>query len=132
MDSGGSTLAETLVGTDGVYEFSAVSEGQLRLSVDAQGFRTSTVEGLISRADTGLSQDVRLQVGTSAEQVTVAGSAMTLMTSSATVSNLNNRNLGSGSALGAGAGRTSKTERLTGADGGARPRTLDSGIFAPP
>ena len=103
MDSGGNTIAETATDAGGLYEFASVPPGSLRLSADASGFRTGVVTGILTSPGMGLSQDVRLQVGSSAQEVTVTASPGMVMTDSASLGTAATRNVGSGRALGSGA-----------------------------
>jgi Carboxypeptidase regulatory-like domain len=64
MDAGGNAVAEAVADANGTYEFASLPEGPLRLSVDAPGFSTTVVNGLIASASGGLNQDVRMHLGT--------------------------------------------------------------------
>jgi hypothetical protein len=101
MDANGNSIAETTADSSGVYEFASAPAGALRLSVDAPGFGTAVVNGLLTSPGMGLSQDVRLQAGSNAQQMALTGSPRMIQTDSASVDTARyNRNAGSGSMLG--------------------------------
>jgi hypothetical protein len=101
MDANGNAIAETTADGSGVYEFASVPAGALRLSADAPGFSTSVVNGLLTSPGMGLSQDVRLQVGSASQQVTVNASPGVIEAASFDTAR-SNRNAGSGRMLGSG------------------------------
>jgi len=81
----------------------------------------------------GLSQDVRMQLGTSAQQVSVTASPTMLSTSTASVvTNRNSRNVGNGSALGNEMGAGSKNDRVDRTDKLPKAGVVSGGTFAPP
>jgi hypothetical protein len=101
MDTSGSIVAETTADGNGVYEFTSVPPGRLRLTASSAGFQTTVVDGLNASPGMGLSQDLKLQVGSSAQTVTVQASANNVNTSSSSMA-ATNRNSGSGRNLGSG------------------------------
>jgi hypothetical protein len=85
----GALVGQTLTNGAGEYQFDSLSEGTTRLDFKSLGFRTTTLNGIHPADSTR--RDVTLQVGQSADQVTVNASAP-----------LSGRSLGSGTTLGSG------------------------------
>ncbi len=89
-DSGGDLAAEATT-TAGAYEFYSLADGTYRVQVERAGFRSAVVPAVpVSSLRPGRA-DVRLQVGSVAETVSVTASAPQLQTSAAQVSSLRNR-----------------------------------------
>lgn len=86
-DANGALAGQTQSDANGAYEFPALPEGTMRLEVQSPGFNTANVNGL--NVDGALTRDVRLQVGSASDAVTVSAASV--------------RTLGSGRALGSGA-----------------------------
>jgi len=104
-DSNGSMIGATSTDASGVYSFQSLPEGAVRLQAESQGFQTANVVGLSVATGGHRQQDVKLQVGSVAETVTVAASAPTLQTDvtvMAETANPTSRSLGSGAMLGNG------------------------------
>src|SRR6478752_1942630 len=62
----------------GLYRFDAVDVGEYSLKVTFSGFQTMVRRGLIVEGGATLSQDVRLEVGTTQSVVEVTSAAVTL------------------------------------------------------
>lgn len=99
-DSNGSLIASTRTDGSGRYQFSEVGNGPVRLNVNAQGFHPQVINGVVAPPGQSVSQDVSLQLGSTAQTVNVEASVgkANLETSSALPSA--GRSLGSGAALG--------------------------------
>ena len=124
-DADSRQAGEARTDADGAYGFDALPDGPVRLDVDAMGFRRTTITGVqASMAHPG-HQDVRLEVGSVSESVTVAANAPALQTETAEVSSTGSRNAGSGRALGSGAALGSG--RQVGAFAGPRTGTGSGG-----
>jgi hypothetical protein len=92
----GTLVGQTQTNANGEYGFEALPEGPLRLEISSSGFRNTTVTGVNFSASKPVQQNAMLQVGASAETVTVNAEASTLQTESAA--------LGRSARLGTGAG----------------------------
>lgn len=110
----GALAGETQADSNGFYQFPALPDGNVRLEVQSQGFSTSTLNDVNVSAGQAKQQDVRLQVGSMADSVSVMAGAPPVNPSSATASS---RTTGSGRALGTGAVLGS----ISGGRGGGRP-----------
>jgi hypothetical protein len=95
----GALVGQTQTNANGEYGFESLPEGPLRLEISSSGFRNTTITGVNFSASKPVQQNAMLQVGASAESVTVNASAPILQTESSTLST-DGRNLGSGAALG--------------------------------
>jgi hypothetical protein len=100
VDGNGTTLAETTADANGVYGFTSLPAGRVRLEASAPGFAGSSVNG-IQVGGRQATQDVRMQVGSATEAVTVTADAAMINTSSAQVSRTTT---GSGRMLGGSGG----------------------------
>ena len=89
IDHDTSTIAVT--NNSGLYTFASVHPGRYRIQVDAAGFRIVNVTGLTLNVQDHIEQNVRLQVGSVAESVTVEASAQQVNTTDATVSTVVDR-----------------------------------------
>ena len=89
IDRDTSTSAAT--NNSGLYTFATVRPGRYRMEVDAVGFRIVNVTGLTLNVQDHIEQNVRLQVGSVAESVTVEASAQQVNTTDATVSTVVDR-----------------------------------------
>ena len=72
----------------GVYTFSAVTVGSYRVTVEAPGFTPFKAANVVVSTGTAYNLDVRLQVGTTGEQVEVQAGAMGVQTNDSSVSQL--------------------------------------------
>ena len=69
-------IAKTTESTDsGFYRISELAPGLYKLEVEATGFKTSTVNDMVVSAEQVRGLDVKLEVGTVTQSVTVNGSA---------------------------------------------------------
>jgi hypothetical protein len=97
FDSSGVIVATTNTDGSGAYNLRGLANGQVRLEVSSTGFKTTIFRGVAVAIGRTNQQDARLDVGSTAESVTVTASNRLLNTETASVS----RNLlGSGSNLG--------------------------------
>src|SRR5260370_25881244 len=64
-------VSEVKTGDAGEYEVPGLPEGPYRIEVSHSGFKTSIVSGIVLYATDTRSADVTLNVGSTAEQVTV-------------------------------------------------------------
>ena len=111
FDTNGQLVGEGNTDPSGRYEL-GVPDGPMRVEVEHPGFRRSTITG----ANANRRNDVRLEVGSTAETVSVnAASSFNAVNAemSSTVAR-NGRNLGNGSTLGGGGGVVSKNLPLMG------------------
>jgi hypothetical protein len=95
IDQNGNVVAESRSDSSGSYEL-GVPEGEYRLEIHANGFRSTTFTGVVAAVSHPVRRDAQLQVGAVSETIEVSSSASAINTESA----LMGRNLGSGSALG--------------------------------
>ena len=97
FDASGVIVATTNTDASGSYSLSGLPNGQVRLEVSSAGFKTTIFRGVSVAIGRTNQQDARLDVGSTAESVTVTASNRLLNTETDSVS----RNLlGSGSNLG--------------------------------
>jgi hypothetical protein len=85
------TANSTTTNTVGIYVFASVHPGQYHLTVHKPGFKQVDFLGLIVNVQDHIEQNVRLQVGSVAESVTVEASAVHVNTTDATVSTVVDR-----------------------------------------
>src|SRR5258708_7895464 len=78
-----SAQRETATNGAGIYRFEGVNLGTYNLLIKAQGFRDARVNDLSVEANQVASFDVRLELGSAAETVTVEAGAIALQTSEA-------------------------------------------------
>ena len=76
---------ETKADTDGSYQILALPVGSYTLSVDQKGFRSLTTSASTLDINQSLRIDVRLQVGSTSESITVESTATTVETLSPTI-----------------------------------------------
>src|SRR5580700_5630897 len=84
VDTGVSQVTKT--NGDGIYSLPALSPGRYLMNVRKQQFRTVSVTGITLNVQDNLSRNFVLQVGSSAESVTVNGSGITINTTDGSVS----------------------------------------------
>jgi len=89
IDRDTSTSAAT--NNSGLYMFPSIRPGRYRLEIDAPGFRIVNVTGLTLNVQDHIEQNVRLQIGSVAESVTVEAGAEQVNTTDATVSTVVDR-----------------------------------------
>jgi hypothetical protein len=124
-DLNGSLLASVNTDAGGAYTFESLPAGQVRLEVNVAGFKKYVHQGVNVGYGAPTQRDVRLEVGSTAESITVTAEASRLNTESASVSR---NSLGSGANLGGGYpiasyGRLGVTNR---ADRFSPPANLDA------
>jgi hypothetical protein len=95
----GALVGQTQTNANGEYGFESLPEGPVRLEISSSGFRNTTITGVNFSASKPVQQNAMLQVGASAESVTVNAAAATLQTESAALGR-SARSLGSGAGLG--------------------------------
>ena len=84
LDEGNHVIAQTNSESSGQYSFSGVAVGNYRLDVEKQGFRKNAIAGLnVSPGENRF--DSQLQVGSTAETITVNASTMAVNTETAEV-----------------------------------------------
>ena len=105
-DASGALIASTATGANGAYEFASLPENVSRLDFDVPGFRTTRITSLVGSAGWSAQQDAVLQLGSTAEVMSVTAATPRMNTESSASSRLPlmGRALGSGAGLG-GAGR---------------------------
>ncbi|HUJ49978.1 MAG TPA: carboxypeptidase regulatory-like domain-containing protein, partial [Bryobacteraceae bacterium] len=99
-DASGRLIAATNADGSGRYEFGVLPEGQIRLNVEAPGFRQEVISGLVAASGRNLKQDAQLQIGAVSETVNVMASAAQVNTERS----VNGRMMGTARSLGSGAG----------------------------
>jgi hypothetical protein len=115
----GSLVAQTTTDDAGDYEFDSISSGRYRLRIDSSGFKSAEFTNLSISPGAEITRDVRLEVGSVSETITVEAESVTLNTSAATLSK-GKRGVGFG-ALGVvfpGAARASMTAAAQGKEVG--------------
>src|SRR5882762_1047687 len=80
------TVTTTTTNDAGIFVFPSVYAGQYQLSVRKQGFKQVDLLGLIVNVQDHVEQNVRLEVGSVAESVTVEAAASMINTTDASVS----------------------------------------------
>lgn len=84
----GETRAVTTTAA-GVYDFLALPVvGSYTIHVSAQSFRTVQIEGIVVSVGTVITHDIKLEVGTATEEVTVEANSQTVQTGESQVSQL--------------------------------------------
>src|SRR6267143_4220130 len=74
------TVTTTTTNDAGIYVFPAVRPGQYQVSVYKQGFKQVDLLGLIVNVQDHIEQNVRLEIGSVAESVTVEAAASMINT----------------------------------------------------
>ena len=82
LDADGDTAGSTVPDSGGRYEFDDLATGNYSLSVKSPGFKDMRVVNLGLNGGLGTNQDVRLEVGSIAQEVTVQALAAPLQTDS--------------------------------------------------
>jgi len=98
-DTGGALVGNALTAPAGFYELTSLPEGPVRLRVELAGFQPVVVEGVTVSNTRSAQQNVRLQLGSASQTVTVNAETATLNTSTSSISG-GSRSLGSGAGLG--------------------------------
>jgi hypothetical protein len=118
FDAAGNLAAQATTDSAGSYEIPALPDGSVRLQVAAPGFSPTEINGMTASAGRPIQQDVRLQVASAADSVTVSATAPQMQTSESALAATAGRRIGNGRGLGSGAALGS-TGRGTGAGMGA-------------
>jgi hypothetical protein len=118
FDAAGNLAAQATTDSAGSYEIPALPDGSVRLQVAAPGFSPTEINGMTASAGRPVQQDVRLQVASAADSVTVSATAPQMQTSESALAATAGRRIGNGRGLGSGAALGS-TGRGTGAGMGA-------------
>jgi hypothetical protein len=84
--------SETTSNDEGIYSISGLIPGRYRVTVKKPGFREVILDGLVLNVQDIVAQNVRLEIGSVAESVTVEASALNINTTDATVSTVVDRN----------------------------------------
>jgi hypothetical protein len=104
FDASGALAGETPTNAGGVYELRGLPEGALRLEVASQGFSRAVIGGVASSLTKPVQQDVRLQIASAGDAVSVAAAAPAMQAESsaltATAGTGRGGTLGSGAELG--------------------------------
>jgi len=85
IDIDRSTVSQTLTNNSGLYTFHGVHPGRYRMEVEAKGFKTVNVTGLIVNTQANLEQNFALAIGSVSESITVEAKATETSTSVNTV-----------------------------------------------
>ena len=101
-DQSGVFLTETTTDVSGFYNLTSLPDGPINLDVSMAGFRTTLFRGVDVAAGRPARRDVRLQVGSVSDTVTVSATAPQLNLEAGPASLTVGRNLGSGAGLGGG------------------------------
>lgn len=101
FDENGTAVGEATSDANGAYSFSSLPIGAVRLQADATGFAQSTMGGVQVGGGRMATQDLRLQLGSTASTVEVTASAPMIQSSNSSVSRTT---IGSGRMLGGGGG----------------------------
>jgi hypothetical protein len=96
----GNAVGEAVTNAQGRYAVNSAPDGSLRIEVSSPGF-SKAIQFAMLTAGQPLERDIQLQVGSVAETVEVAASAMGVNVDTASIAN---GRIGSGRALGRGAG----------------------------
>ena len=84
----------TTTGSAGVYRFPELPiVGTYTVQVSPKGFKSAKVQGIVVSVGTIFSRDIKLEVGTATEQVTVEAGAETVQTTDSSLSQLVDRNI---------------------------------------
>jgi hypothetical protein len=75
FDSNGGRAGEKRTGMNGEFDFSGLPDGVYRVQVESLGFRQTAISGIVATSSSPARRDIELQVGSTAETVTVAASA---------------------------------------------------------
>jgi hypothetical protein len=81
MDGSGAVVGSVTTLADGSYSLNFLPRGSLRLVVTAPGFKSTTIHGAAS----GGRQDVRLEIGSVSQSVTVSASLPSIQTESSSL-----------------------------------------------
>jgi hypothetical protein len=86
VESSTGVVTQGKANSEGFFVLSGLLPGQYRLSVEQQGFQTYVQQGVVLQVDRPVTINITLQVGSTAETVTVKGSAEQVNLRSQTIS----------------------------------------------
>jgi len=134
FDANGAVAGQVQTDAGGSYELSGLPQGDLRLQVEFAGFSTTNITGLSVAVGQPKRQDVRLQVGSTNQSVTVTAQSGGIQTDTAMSVAVagGGRNLGTGRALGSGAGLGGGVGFAKSAIGSGSGGGMGGGVFAVP
>jgi hypothetical protein len=134
FDANGAVAGQVQTDAGGSYELSGLPQGDLRLQVEFAGFSTTNITGLSVAGGQPKRQDVRLQVGSTNQSVTVTAQSGGIQTDTAMSVAVagGGRNLGTGRALGSGAGLGGGVGFAKSAIGSGSGGGMGGGVFAVP
>jgi len=89
-NTGTSEARTVTTGADGNYRVSALNPGNYAVKVEAQGFQTQTLTGVMLEVAQQLVANVTVQVGTATQEVTVTGEAPIVNTTSSSLGSVVN------------------------------------------
>src|SRR5262249_37363171 len=75
-------LRSTVTNNEGVYSFQSILAGKYTITVSANGFKTTTITDRTVETAQPAHVDIRLELGSTSEQVTVSASGAELINSS--------------------------------------------------
>ncbi len=101
FDANNNLVGQTNTDSAGNYDLQSLPEGAIRLQAESPGFRTSAINDVVASRTGSARRDISLGIGSTAETVTVTGSAPIVQTETASVGS-GSRNLGSGAGMGTG------------------------------
>jgi hypothetical protein len=110
LDASGREITRTTSDDRGEYGFSGLPDGDYRLEFESRGFKKLVMNSAPVRNGLGSQQDATLQVGETAQTVTVTAEAQTAETTTSSLAGTGG-SLGSGRALGGRPGGNSGTAR---------------------
>ncbi|MGH9800689.1 MAG: carboxypeptidase regulatory-like domain-containing protein, partial [Blastocatellia bacterium] len=84
-NTGTNTSETTETNTSGNYSVTRLIPGSYKVKVEAQGFKSSVVDGVVVNVDTSSKTDIALQTGAVSEEVTITAEAPLLKTDRADV-----------------------------------------------
>ncbi|HTZ75231.1 MAG TPA: carboxypeptidase regulatory-like domain-containing protein [Candidatus Aquilonibacter sp.] len=102
LSPSGQTAGSVVTDSAGYYQFGDLPAGNYQLQANARGFQATNVQGLSLGGGRAATQDMRLQVGTESQTVTVSASTNGIETDSVSASR--SRSLGSSAELGGSLG----------------------------
>jgi len=102
LSPSGQTAGSVVTDSAGYYQFGDLPAGNYQLQANARGFQATNVQGLSLGGGRAATEDMRLQVGTESQTVTVSASTNGIETDSVSASR--SRSLGSSAELGGSLG----------------------------
>jgi hypothetical protein len=87
FDAAGGVVAQATTDANGKYQFQTLPEGPARLEAQAPGFSRAVINGIAISNAAPVKRDLRLDVGSAAEALTVTASAPSIQTSASQAAN---------------------------------------------